>query len=251
MELCKALDVHVAKSRCGFDAYIAKNTCRGVSLIDYVIMSTELCPFVSKFEVMNFDPLISDSHNAVPFIITQSDPNLLSSPSSSNRNDEDQTFTWAVGNANVLNDFKREIDAEQIQQVSNDDLDLLLQGQIETIHMEERVNDVCGKVSKIPVSAAGKSGMIMTKTAKQKDNKKRLFQPWFNDDCKVKRKNYLNARHNFRRFNSQRNHEELVSSCKTYKKQINKQFREYQNSISNKLRNLRHADPKAYWNMLN
>ena len=133
---------------------------------------------------MDFDPLISDIHNAISFtcIVTQSDSNLLSSSNSANRNDEDQTFTRAVWNANVLNDFKREIDAKQIHQESND-LDLLLQGQTENIYMEERVIEVCGRVSKILVSAAEKSGMIMTKTVKLKGNMKRFSQACFNDEC--------------------------------------------------------------------
>ena len=43
----------------------------------------------------------------------------------------------------------------------------------------------------------------------------------------------------------------MVLNSKNYKKQINKEFRTNQSIISNKLRNLRHSDPKAYWNLLN
>ena len=70
IELCKSLDVHVANGRCGLDAFVGKTTCKGSSLIDYVIFSPELFPMVSKFEVMDFDPLTSDVHNAISFNIT-------------------------------------------------------------------------------------------------------------------------------------------------------------------------------------
>lgn len=54
MELCKAFDVHVVNGRCGVDAFVGRTTCKGISLIDYVIMPSELFSLVRKFEVMDF-----------------------------------------------------------------------------------------------------------------------------------------------------------------------------------------------------
>ena len=48
--LCKSSDVHVANGRCGLNALVGKTTCKGISLIDYVILSPELFPIVRKFE---------------------------------------------------------------------------------------------------------------------------------------------------------------------------------------------------------
>ena len=84
-----------------------------------------------------------------------------------------------------------------------------------------------------------------------KKRNKRKIQPWFNEDCERKRKSYFKAKHNFRRINSQRNYDKMVLNNKNYKKQINKEFQMYQNNISNKLRSLRHSDPKANWKLLN
>lgn len=101
------------------------------------------------------------------------------------------------------------------------------------------------------MSAAEGSGMISTVNVTQKNTRKQRMKPWFNTVCREKRQNYLHAKHRFRRVKSQTSYNELVSHSKIDKKQINKQFREYHNSIANKLRNLRHSDPKSYWNMLN
>ena len=120
-------------------------------------------------------------------------------------NNKNQSYTRATWNNNSINDFKSNIDAEQILQVSNN-LDLLLQGRNENMNFEGKINDICGKVSKILVSAAENSGLIITKPIINKKHNKHNIQPWFNEDCERKRQSYLKAKQNFRRLNSQSNY---------------------------------------------
>ena len=101
------------------------------------------------------------------------------------------------------------------------------------------------------MSAAENSGLIITKPIINKKHNKHNTQPMFNEDCELQRQSYLKAKQNFRIINSESNYNEMVLNSKNYKKQINKEFRTYQNNIYNKLRNLRHSDPKAYWNLPN
>ena len=42
------------------------------SVVDYLIMSPELLPFVSKFEVADFNIMLSDVHNPVLFSLCNS-----------------------------------------------------------------------------------------------------------------------------------------------------------------------------------
>ena len=60
--LCKSFDIHIVNGRCGADSYIDRKTCKISSVIDYVIMSPELFPSIHYFEVLEFDPLLSDIH---------------------------------------------------------------------------------------------------------------------------------------------------------------------------------------------
>ena len=69
MELCKSLDVHIVNGRFGAHSYILRQTCKNNSVIDYVIMSAELFPCIHSFEVLEFDPLLSDIHCPVAFTI--------------------------------------------------------------------------------------------------------------------------------------------------------------------------------------
>ena len=45
--------------------------------------------------------------------------------------------------------------------------------------------------------------------------------------------------------------EALTEASKAYKKCINKHFKSYQKEFIKKLRNLKSADPKSYWGLLN
>ena len=65
LTLCKTLEVFIVNGRLGEDANRGKLTCNNVSLIDYFICSPLIFPNVSNFDVLDFDPLLSDIHCAV------------------------------------------------------------------------------------------------------------------------------------------------------------------------------------------
>ena len=65
LTLCKTLEVFIVNGRLGEDANRGKLTCNNVSLVDYFICSPLIFPTVSNFEVLDFDPLLSDIHCAV------------------------------------------------------------------------------------------------------------------------------------------------------------------------------------------
>ena len=75
-------------------------------------MSHELFPIARKFKVMDFDPFISDVHNAIAFNIIQTDLNAPFTLDYAMCNNENQSYTCATWNNNSINDFKSNIDAE-------------------------------------------------------------------------------------------------------------------------------------------
>jgi hypothetical protein len=74
VELCKNMGMHIANGRCGKDQNIGSVTCKGVSLVDYIIMSPDLFSNVCGFEVLPFDCLFSDAH-CPPCVIAIQDQN--------------------------------------------------------------------------------------------------------------------------------------------------------------------------------
>ena len=63
------LCLNIANGRLGLDKSIGSKTCKGVSTTDYVILSPLWFPLVNQFEVLPFDPLLSDAHCGIHFSV--------------------------------------------------------------------------------------------------------------------------------------------------------------------------------------
>ena len=50
------------------DRSLGRKTCKG-STIDSVILSPELCTLINQFEILPFDPLLSDAHCGIHFSV--------------------------------------------------------------------------------------------------------------------------------------------------------------------------------------
>ena len=62
IEFCRRNNMYITSGRTGNDKSIGKATTTDDSLIDYFIVSADLFECISEFDVMCFDPLVSDRH---------------------------------------------------------------------------------------------------------------------------------------------------------------------------------------------
>ncbi|XP_071137198.1 uncharacterized protein [Mytilus edulis] len=65
LQLCQNIELLIVNGRLGKDKCIGALTCKNTTIVDYCILSPELFPYISEFEVLPFDPMISDVHNAL------------------------------------------------------------------------------------------------------------------------------------------------------------------------------------------
>ena len=61
----KKHNLYIANTRVGLDRGIGKRTCKNRSVIDYLISSSSLFPFIQEFDINDFNPILSDIHNSV------------------------------------------------------------------------------------------------------------------------------------------------------------------------------------------
>ena len=83
-------------------------------------------------------------------------------------------------------------------------------------------------------------------------DKKNPTKPWFNSECRYKRKLFLKARkrsvqHKSNIFIQQ----ERKKQAKEYKLCVKREFKKYQAKLAKKLRFLKCNDPKKYWSIIN
>ncbi|CAG2213504.1 unnamed protein product [Mytilus edulis] len=69
LELCKKMNIYIANSRIGNDKTVGKITCNDVSVVDYLILSSDLFQMTKNFEVEEFNPILSDVHCNLKFTL--------------------------------------------------------------------------------------------------------------------------------------------------------------------------------------
>ena len=247
LQMCQNLELLIANGRLGKDKGIGSLTCKNSTVVDYCILSPELFTHVSAFEVLPFDPMISDIHNAlhieilcklvdtVDNDIVHEDSNVILKPVWVNNNN--QTFIDSLNLENIENLIDK-IDAIDVVNVNKD-----------------TINNLVEECNNIIINAASESGMLKEKKVYKdctKNNKNcKSKKPWFNQECYEKRKDYHKAKCYNWRVKTADSRNNLNRCSKVYKKVINKQYNEYRKTFIHKLRNLNHNDPKSYWSLIN
>ena len=54
---------YIANSRVGDDNGIGEKTCKDKSVVDYLLLSSQLFPLIKQFKIEDFIPLYSDCHS--------------------------------------------------------------------------------------------------------------------------------------------------------------------------------------------
>jgi hypothetical protein len=62
LDFCKYNDVFISNVRIGEDKEISKFTCKNVSVVDYIIASSEYLKHITNIQVLVFSKLPSDVH---------------------------------------------------------------------------------------------------------------------------------------------------------------------------------------------
>ena len=76
-------------------------------------------------------------------------------------------------------------------------------------------------------------------------------KPWYNANCKTKRKIFHGCRRIYGHVKNQVNKNAMKRASKEYKREMSKSFKEYQLKTATALREKSKKDPKGLWKLLN
>ena len=76
-ELCKNNNCCILNGRFGTNSNVGHYTCKGASVVDYAIVSYALLPLCNDFEVLGFDPLLSDVHCSIILNLVSKHPDTV------------------------------------------------------------------------------------------------------------------------------------------------------------------------------
>ncbi len=214
--------------RCSSDRNIGKFTCDGKSVVDYVACSPELFHYCTKFEVVEFDNLLSDKH--CPIIV-----NFQQCSSSSLLTDAADNIEGSLGNNSenfVCVKWASEQKSLFVSNIDNCKINYI-------IHMIEDIdkfkitqfsmNQTVSKIGNLFQESAKSSNMMKVSKTKNKQVKRKLpKKPWFNGKCESSRIIYFKSRNKYKNLRTEANLIAMKKNCRIYKKSLRKEYALYQ-----------------------
>jgi hypothetical protein len=252
LEMCMALGLYIFNGRLGCDKDIGRTTCKDASLVDYVIGSAELFQCVNSFRVLPFDPMLSDCHNPIQISFCdksgkKEQPNPITNKS---YKPAPRKPKWKP---DLKQEFINNIEISKIEVITErlSTLEVCPENCTAEV-IDNIVQYICGifnesaiKCQLVP-SESGLNKQKVPKTYKRQRPKK----PWFNAVCEGKRKLYNKAKNVYNANSNPDNRVKLKEASKSYKVQINREYKMYHQNLLIKLRSLKSDDPKEYWALL-
>ncbi len=241
IEFCKMCSVVVLNGRMGLDRYQGKGTTKdGDSVIDYMIGSVPLLRYVMMFTVDDFDPIFSDRHAILKCKLSLETNNIVHEYTD---NESDDNTIVQQDHCNYMpwvnekrNDYIKNIDLQLVQNIKQK-----LNGN------DTDVEEICNDIKHVMISSAQKSFPKGRHTGIRKTKSK----PFYNAECDMHRKRYMNAKNRHRKFKSNQSRNEVISTSKLYKQALNKAKVEHKRKLRKEIRVLKSSNTKKYWQMLN
>ncbi len=162
IDLCRNLDLLILNGR--FGPKRSKCSCKNTSIVDYMLVSADIYHDVEFFEVLDFDPLLSDHHKTLSMYmrIGQSDIQVtIQDDINVNVNDcctaDNIRYKWNSDNCDI---FVNNIELEDVAKLENT-LDTMLTNAGNIV--KHQVNDIYHDICNIFKKCAENSDMLFKK----------------------------------------------------------------------------------------
>ena len=223
---------------------------RGLSVVDYIVTTPDIFPYVKSFEVADFNifsdhaPLYSVLQcKTIPVKKKDAIPHSYSSL---------RTFKWSDDNLHIareallvnMDELNHTLDnlTDDSAQNSIDDsinrFSSVLTNIMSPFFEVKNSNDP--RSNSFPSSASTHSYRVQPSVP-------HVDKPWFTDELKNLHRTYLTALRTFNSDKSVFNHERLRSTKKAYKSLEGRLKRQFQRVEGDMLQNLRKSNPKAFF----
>ena len=222
----------IVNGRFGSDKGIGSFTFNGSkdrnSTIDYCIASPDLGYHIKNFEIHPFDKDYSDYHS--PIILTLNARHTTSAEaeivSESDVEYNPVSTKWCD---EKKAEFQSKFDQSKIEE-ANQLLDMLEPNNNTNQSDLDNITNILANISTLAGLETGISKQINNNNINSKP--KKASKPWFDQDCHLKRKEYIRIKNRLKRTKSTQNEIALKNQSKLYKKFINKKRHMYNKKTS-------------------
>ena len=241
LDFCKQTGLRILNGRAGVDGNIGKCTyvgSAGRSLVDYVIVSQEIFSLVDNFSVS--DPNILSDHCIVNFSLC-SDVNFDNNNTENMESPLQYKYVW---NNEHVAAYQNALESDSVRSDLRNLTNELLS---ENVDINENLSSFQSTVETV-------CSPLFKRNLGKKNNDFFNFdsnQPWYNEDCKLKRNYFYNCLNNYRLNKQDENcRENMVQARSEYKKVLRQSRYAYRKLETQKLEKARYKNAKDYWKLL-
>ncbi|VDI04680.1 Hypothetical predicted protein [Mytilus galloprovincialis] len=241
LNLCKSTQLFFVNGRFGADKGVGQTTCNN-SLIDYVIITPDLFRAIVDFDILSYDPILSDVHKPVCLklcsnirsdcvqcgVTGSSRSDCAQCADTTGRSDCVQCRLKSDNESHIKPKWFRDRAAVFQENLDVNKIDELLVrlGDIDPKNTNiVTINDIVENCNSIIKNAAECADMLIKTTSNVKKHGCKKYnhcKKYFNSECYTKRKAYRKAKKYHYRVRSVVNHNDLVRKSKEYKNILKK-----------------------------
>ena len=250
INLCNDLNFCILNGRFGQDKKVGQCTCvksTGQSLVDYIIVSSSLSPFVSDFSIGEFDSCMSDVH--LPVCVNLEVKQEVKKMQEFSEQKYDSLDFKASWKNEKKADYQQAFSIDKIlhlsEKISNQPLSTITQEQVDLLTSE---------LTDIIIEPAKQVGLCKKISKNKKRSRKNPSKPWFNESCETRRRNYLKSKNTIWKSKSVAEKDTCIKNMKEkgkeYKQFISKVQKDFTRNLHKNLRDLKKQHPREYWKIL-
>ena len=151
LEVCRSFSLYIANGRLGSDKFLGSKTCKASTVVDYAILSALLFTAVKEFQILLFDPMLSDVHCGIHISLSYQHYN----PTVVETNQDDvPTVVMAAWDASKLDSFLQNLNTDGISQFINH------MNSVQEDITKETVELLTAQCSSLLYNAADAAGML-------------------------------------------------------------------------------------------
>ena len=191
----------IMNGRFGKDVNVGNKPCKNSSTVDYIIITPSCIESILHFEILDFDPLISDVHCPVyaDFKILQS--YKVENVNLGNKPTKTEKCLWNSDRSELVNEHLCTTDVFHIERKLNE-----AESTPQSVSLE-LINGIVGDLCQVLKRSASACGM--SKPTKVTDGKPRRWnlphKPWYNTDCEDARHAMMQCKNKYRKVTNSEN----------------------------------------------
>lgn len=254
VNMCRAFDLVIVNGRFGKDAGIGKKTCittRGSSTVDYAIVSRSITDKILDFEVLDFDPFLSDIHCPVLLRMKKASDATASEPEPEPDHQIGRAKCSVKWIPELAPEYRARVDRNSLAHIENRLDQLASEGNVNSDVMNSLYEDINQALLE-PAKELGIAKEPKPRPAPNRRNKRTQdkTRPWFDRDCRASQVEYFRHKNRCKRQPSQEQAATLKNLAKKHKRLLRTKMKAHRKDFEHRLRELKSSNPRDYYKLL-